>query len=85
MSTFRTCILSTARILIASKTTAVTITAILAMTTNPEAQKKAQAEIDRVIGSNRLPDFNDRSSLPYCEAFYREVNRWHPVLPLGKS
>ena len=49
----------------------------------PEAQKRAQAEIDRVIGNDRLPTFSDRQSLPYVEAFFREVLRWVPVLPIG--
>ena len=34
----------------------------------PDVQKKAQAEIDAVVGPNRLPDFHDRSSLPYINA-----------------
>jgi len=50
----------------------------------PEAQKKAQTEIDRVIGRNRLPNFEDQDSLVYVEALVREVMRWHPALPTGK-
>ena len=49
------------------------------------AQKKAQAELDAVVGTSRLPDFSDRPSLPYLEALFREVLRWHPVLPLDVS
>lgn len=55
----------------------------LALTLFPEAQKKAQAEIDAVIGSDRLPNFSDRDSLPYVEAFAKEVLRWNAVVPLG--
>ncbi|KAG6886455.1 hypothetical protein C0992_003898 [Termitomyces sp. T32_za158] len=55
------------------------------MVENVEAQQKAQDEIDAVIGTNRLPDFSDRPNLPYVEALFREVMRWHPVLPLGVS
>jgi len=52
------------------------------MASNPEVQKKAQAEIDRVIGdSSRLPDFSDRERLPYLEATMREVFRCSLVLP----
>ena len=51
------------------------------MALNPEAQHKAQLELDRVIGSERLPEFADRSSLPYVEALMREVMRLHPVIP----
>jgi len=50
---------------------------------NPEACKKAQAEIDRVTAGDRLPGYHDRPSLPYVEAFYREVMRWRPAFPLG--
>ena len=50
----------------------------------PEVQKKAQAEIDTVIGPNRFPDFEDRPSLPYISAVVKEVMRWHLVLPLGE-
>ncbi|KAF8079096.1 cytochrome P450 [Lyophyllum atratum] len=54
-----------------------------AMVMNPDKQRKAQEEIDAVIGTHRLPDYGDRGSLPYVEAIYREVMRWRPVLPLG--
>ena len=50
----------------------------------PEVQKKAQAEIDTIIGPNRLPDFEDRPSLPYINAVVKEVMRWHLVAPLGE-
>ena len=50
----------------------------------PEVQKRAQAEIDAVVGPNRLPDFQDRPSLPYVNAVIKESLRWHLVLPLGE-
>ena len=50
----------------------------------PEVQKKAQAEIDAVVGSNRLPDFNDRPSLPYINAVVKESSRWNLAVPLGR-
>ena len=55
------------------------------MTLFPEAQKKAQAEIDAVIGTHRLPTYADRESLPFVEAVIKEVLRWHVVAPLGMS
>ncbi|KIJ32959.1 hypothetical protein M422DRAFT_183844, partial [Sphaerobolus stellatus SS14] len=58
-------------------------TFILAMILFPEVQKKAQAELDDVIGSDRLPEFGDKSALPYTVAIYKETMRWHPLLPLG--
>ena len=58
---------------------------ILAMTLYPEVQKKAQAEIDAVIGHDRLPTFQDRDHLPYIGAICLELLRWMPVGPLGRS
>lgn len=53
------------------------------MVLHPAVQAKAQAELDSVIGSGRLPDYNDRPSLPYIDAIVKEVLRWNPVAPLG--
>jgi hypothetical protein len=36
----------------------------------PEAVKKAQAELDAVIGRKRLPMLGDRPDLPYVTAFW---------------
>ncbi|KIK65278.1 hypothetical protein GYMLUDRAFT_38711 [Collybiopsis luxurians FD-317 M1] len=58
-------------------------TFFLAMTQNPDSQAKAQREIDEVVGRERLPTYDDRKSLPYIEAIYREIMRWHPPGPLG--
>ncbi|KAG6375615.1 cytochrome P450 [Boletus reticuloceps] len=55
----------------------------LAMILFPEVQAKAQAELDAVVGSERLPSFNDRDSLPYINAICKEVLRWHTVAPLA--
>ncbi|KAI6126058.1 cytochrome P450 [Pisolithus croceorrhizus] len=56
---------------------------LLAMVLYPDVQKKAQEEIDRVVGTDRLPDFDDRPNLPYIEAVMLETLRWLPVTPLG--
>ncbi|KAI9445986.1 cytochrome P450 [Lactarius indigo] len=58
-------------------------TFILAMILYPEVQRRAQAEIDQVVGNSRLPDFSDQDALPYVQAVLKEVSRWHPVTPLG--
>lgn len=52
----------------------------------PEAQRKAQEELDAVIGTitRRLPNFDDRKSLLYVEALLKELLRWHPVARLGE-
>lgn len=56
----------------------------LAMTLYPEVQRKAQEEIDIVVGNDRLPTFEDRGNLPYVEALVKEVFRFKPVAPLGE-
>jgi len=59
------------------------MTFFLAMAVFPEVQKKAQEELDRVIGGDRLPITSDKSSLPYIEAVVKETHRWHPVGPMS--
>jgi cytochrome P450 len=49
----------------------------------PNVMKRAQAEIDAVVGRDRLPTFEDRENLPYIRAMVKEVLRWRPVGPLG--
>lgn len=53
------------------------------MTVYPEAQHRAQQEIDSVVGRDRLPTVADRDNLPYIEAVVKEVLRWNPVVPMG--
>ncbi|TCD70336.1 hypothetical protein EIP91_003965 [Steccherinum ochraceum] len=56
---------------------------LLAMAMYPEVQRKAHAELDRVVGSTRLPDSDDLPQLPYLRAIFLEVLRWFPVTPFG--
>ena len=49
----------------------------------PDVMRKAQHEIDVVVGSGRLPMFADIPNLPYVRAIVMEVLRWRPVGPLG--
>jgi cytochrome P450 len=56
----------------------------LALVLFPQVQRRAQAELDVVIGRDRLPTFNDRPRLPYIEALCKELMRWNLVLPMGK-
>ncbi|KAF8748675.1 cytochrome P450 [Rhizoctonia solani] len=67
----------------ADTTAASLLVFILAMTLNPRIQAKAQAEVDRVLGQDRLPEMDDRESLPYVECVLKEVERWQPVTPIG--
>jgi cytochrome P450 len=55
----------------------------LAMSMFPSVQAKAQEELDRVIGSSRLPTHADRENLPYLNAIVEEAQRWHPIAPMG--
>lgn len=53
------------------------------MAMNPDVRRKAQAELDAVVGRNRSPTFGDRDELPYVEAILKETIRWHPPNPIG--
>ncbi|KAK0439110.1 cytochrome P450 [Armillaria borealis] len=55
-----------------------------AMLLFPDVQTKAQAEIDAIVGIDRLPRSDDRERLPYLNALVLEVSRWHTVAPLGE-
>jgi cytochrome P450 len=50
---------------------------------HPEVQKRAQKELDDVVGPERVPSFDDIDRLPYIQAIVLEVTRWHTVLPYG--
>lgn len=44
------------------------------MVAHPEVRKRAQQEIDDVVGSSRSPSFEDWNSLPYLQAIVQEVS-----------
>lgn len=56
---------------------------VQAMLLYPDAQHAAQAEIDRVVGHDRLPTMEDEPSLPYVRACIKETLRWMPTTILG--
>ncbi|KAI9453322.1 CyP450 monooxygenase [Lactarius psammicola] len=64
-------------------TVSLILTFFLAMLMNPAAQAKAQEEIDRVIGTDRLPTFDDEPKLPFVSALSKEVFRWQQVAPFA--
>jgi cytochrome P450 len=67
-----------------NETTAAPVLAFfLAMLVYPEVQAKAQAEVDRVVGKDRLPEFADEQDLPYVRAVVNECLRWLPMGPMG--
>ncbi|THH27405.1 hypothetical protein EUX98_g6781 [Antrodiella citrinella] len=55
----------------------------MAMILYPSVQKRAQAELDAVVGPHRLPDFADQKYLPYIVAVTKELLRWKMVTPLA--
>ena len=50
----------------------------------PEIQRRAQAELDAVVGPHRLPTIQDRADLPYLGAIQKEIYRWAAIVPLGE-
>ncbi|EAT87902.2 hypothetical protein SNOG_04142 [Parastagonospora nodorum SN15] len=67
-----------------SETTSAALnTAILYLSANPEARRKAQAELDKVVGSSRSPSFDDEQDLPYIRAIVKETLRMRPVTSIG--
>ncbi|KAH9929347.1 cytochrome P450 [Fomitopsis serialis] len=53
------------------------------MVLHPDVYQKAQAEVDRVIGRDRLPTLADKDALSYIDCVVKEVYRWNPPVPLG--
>ncbi|KAI0306165.1 cytochrome P450 [Multifurca ochricompacta] len=66
-----------------SNATAALQSFVLAMVLYPEVQRRAQEEIDSVVGHGNLPDFGDEESLPYLKAVLYELLRWSPPAPFG--
>lgn len=67
-----------------SETTGTTLNNfMLCMVLFPEVQRRAQEELDRVVGSERLPQWEDEANLPYVRSVIKEVMRWRPVNKFG--
>ncbi|KAJ8480991.1 hypothetical protein ONZ45_g15457 [Pleurotus djamor] len=65
-------------------TTAATLTVfLLAMMMYPDVQRKAKAELHKVLGPDRLPSFSDQAELPYIEALTMELARWNSPVPIS--
>ncbi|OJD37386.1 cytochrome p450 [Diplodia corticola] len=54
-----------------------------AMALFPEVQRKAQEEIDRAVGPDRLPTEEDINNLPYTRQCIQELLRWITAVPLS--
>lgn len=57
----------------------------LAMLKHPDYLKRAQTELDSVLGAGpaRFPTFEDRPNLPFLDALFSETLRWGVPVPLG--
>ncbi|XP_038063977.1 cytochrome P450 2J6-like [Patiria miniata] len=67
-----------------SETTATTLQwCLLYMMMFPEIQHRVQAEIDAVVGRNRLPRMADKRDLNFTQAVIWEVQRLACIAPLG--
>ncbi|CAG7852173.1 SubName: Full=Uncharacterized protein {ECO:0000313/EMBL:CCA75453.1} [Serendipita indica DSM 11827] len=64
-------------------TSTVVVQFLHAMFVFPEIAKKVQAEIDSVIGRERLPSVKDRADLPYTNAVWKESLRLKCAAPVG--
>ena len=53
------------------------------MARNPYTVKKAQKQLDDVLGGERLPEHSDINQLPYISAIVKETLRWAPAVPTG--
>lgn len=58
---------------------------ILGLIAHPRVVRKAHEELDRVIGTSRMPTFGDEKDLPYIRAIVKEVIPILSVLIPGAS
>jgi len=70
---------------------------LIAVLSNPETIVRAHEELDRVIGSDRPPTFDDVPKLPYINAMVKvhsasaistdpqEIMRWRPINKFGQN
>ncbi|MBA0783402.1 hypothetical protein Gotri_001123 [Gossypium trilobum] len=67
----------------ATDTTAIAVEWALAeLINNPETLRKAQQELDQVVGTSRLVQEFDTQRLPYLQAIIKESFRLHPPIPM---
>ncbi|KAG9048565.1 hypothetical protein FS837_012506 [Tulasnella sp. UAMH 9824] len=56
---------------------------LLAMSLYPEVQARARQEVDRALGENGSPSFDNQADMPYIHAVVLESLRWNPPVPTG--
>lgn len=65
------------------KTAALIARFVAEIAEHPEVQVRAHAELDQVVGRDRIPGAEHKSELPYIGAIVKEIERLHNPLPLG--
>lgn len=55
---------------------------LILFTRYPDVQARVQAELDQVVGRDRLPCMDDQPNLPYVMAFLYETMRFSSFLPV---
>jgi cytochrome P450 len=58
---------------------------LLGVLSNPEVIILAHEELDRVVGNERPPTFDDVAELPYIRSIVKEVMRWRPTNKFGQN
>jgi cytochrome P450 len=58
-------------------------TFFLSLSRQTHVLAKAHAELDAIVGCDRLPTLDDRHNLPYIEAILTETLRFGPPVPSG--
>ncbi|CAK9231156.1 unnamed protein product [Sphagnum troendelagicum] len=63
-------------------TTSVTLEwAMAELLRNPKLMKRAQDELDTIVGTDRVVEESDLQHLPYLQAIMKETFRFHPAAP----
>lgn len=66
--------------MVSRQTATVLKTFVLVMVRQPEIFQNLQREMDRIVGLERLPDFDDRLALPYLNAVIKELYRYVAII-----
>ena len=64
------------RVLIEASTLTVSKGFFLTMALHPHVVRKAQEELDRIVGNELLPGPSDWENLPYISVLLKELLRW---------
>jgi cytochrome P450 len=82
MNIFHNYLLSKLIFFLLVDTSAVTLEWVMAeLLRHPNIMKCAQAELDNIVGTNRLVEESDIQNLPYLQAILKENYRIHPFGP----